>query len=200
MKLLLGVGINDADYKVHKGPAGGPIVICPLYRAWRGMIGRCYSESYAVRFPNYADCTVTPEWHRFSAFRAWMLTQDWEGKQLDKDLFVQSNKLYGPGTCVFISGAINTFLIDRKAKRGDWPLGVTWDKAVCKFRAQCRNPFTGKTDYLGIFTDPNEAHEAWRVRKLELAGILGSQQGDPRVAAALTARYQKGLDQTRIAL
>jgi hypothetical protein len=86
---------------------------------------------------------------------------------------------------------LNTFTTDSTAARGDWPIGVYWNKQNGKFMAYCSNPFTGKQENLGYFTCPDEAHEAWRARKHQHALALAALHADPRIAAALSTRYLK---------
>jgi hypothetical protein len=187
-KTVYGIGINDSDY-VTQPKINGKQVMCPFYSAWRHMIQRCYSSKFQATRPTYAGCSVAPEWHSFMAFRAWMAGQPWEGMQLDKDLLVQGNKIYSPQTCVFVSAELNSFTTDHAAARGEWPIGVDLDGSSDRLRARCSNPFTGKHEHLGLFTCPDEAHEAWRKRKHELALQFAGQQTDPRVAKALSSRY-----------
>jgi hypothetical protein len=118
-----------------------------------------------------------------------MEQQDWKGKQLDKDLLVHGNKTYGPEHCVFVSEQVNKFMNERTSARGEWPIGVVWHKGKSRFQSMCCNPFTKKSDYLGLFTCPNEAHQAWLKRKRELAHELAALQTDTRVAKALIDRY-----------
>ena len=153
------------------------------------MLKRCYSEKAQERNPMYAGCSVHHGWHKFSAFRAWMETQDWQGRELDKDLLISGNKIYSPESCVFVDSMTNTFIIDCGSARGAYPIGVYFDKHAKKFQAKCSNPFRKKQDYLGYFFCPNEAHLAWRKRKNELANQLADLQTDDRVANALRLRY-----------
>ncbi len=153
------------------------------------MLERCYSAKYHERKPTYNGCSVAKEWHSFSTFRAWMIKQEWNGNQLDKDLLIPGNKVYGPDTCVFVSGKLNTFMSDCGSARGEWPLGVCWDSTKGKLISQCSNPFTGKKEHLGYFTDPFEAHEAWRERKHEHACRYAGMQTDQRIASALITLY-----------
>jgi len=187
-KLVCGVGINDADYTVQP-VVFGKRVMCPFYEAWKNMLVRCYDPRYHAKQPTYIGCSVAPEWHGFMAFRAWMIRQNWVGNDLDKDILVPGNKVYSPQTCVFISSGLNNFTTDSASARGEWPTGVYLDKHNGKFKAQCCNPFSGKQEYLGLFTCPDAAHEAWRARKHELSLQLAEQQTDPRLAAALSIRY-----------
>ncbi len=192
-KLVNGVGINDADYNLteHALVDGKWKIVwrCPFYITWTNMLERCYSAKCQEKFPTYKGCSVVEEWKTFSKFKAWMEKQGWEGKQLDKDLLVHSNKVYGPEHCVFVSGQVNRFMTERTSVRGEWPIGVCWEKEEKKFRAQCNNPFTKKVEHLGVFTCPNEAHQAWLKRKREHAKALASLQTDCRVSKALIDRY-----------
>ena len=118
-----------------------------------------------------------------------MEKQDFEGKQLDKDLLFVGNKVYSPETCIFVSPMVNSFTLDSGAARGEWLIGVSWHKQTEKFVAHCSNPFTKKLEHLGLFTCEQQAHEAWLKRKNALAHELAAIQTDPRVAKALTERY-----------
>ena len=199
-KLTYGVGINDADYVVKKFEmidcVSGKrkrkkVWECPYYRAWGSMLKRCYSDKYQESRPTYAGCSVSEKWLTLTGFKSWMEKQDWEGKQLDKDLFIEGNKVYSAETCVFVTQLVNTFTTDSRAARGEWLIGVYWNKPAGKFQSSCRNPFTSKKEYLGLFTCEQQAHEAWKKRKLELAHELAAIQTDPRVAKALIERYSK---------
>lgn len=197
-KLVFGIGANDADYTVQKWEETGCIDgkrkrklvwVCPYYRTWKHMLERCYSDKYQERQPTYKGCTVSKDWLVFTNFRTWMETQDWEGKQLDKDLLFEGNKVYSPDTCVFVSQTVNKFAIDSGATRGEWLIGVNWHKRANKFQSNCSNPFTKKREYLGRFDSEQEAHNTWAKRKLELAHELAAIQTDKRVAKALIERY-----------
>ena len=197
-KLVYGVGINDADYRVQikeemkkvNGVRKQKLVwICPFYRAWVNMLKRCYSIKFQELQPTYVGCSVSEEWLTFSVFKNWMETQDWQDKQLDKDLLIEGNKVYSDETCVFVTRVVNMFTTDRSNDRGEWLIGVSWDKRAGKFQSRCRNPFTKKEEYLGYFECEHEAHQAWLKRKLELAKKLAAMQTDPRVAEALINRY-----------
>jgi hypothetical protein len=111
-KLVHGVGINDANYKVtDRANRNLPITWrCPYYVTWSSMLARCFSKSFKKANPAYEGCTVTSNWLKFSNFRSWMQTQDWQGKELDKDLLFAGNKLYSPEMCVFLEAKINSFI------------------------------------------------------------------------------------------
>lgn len=187
-KLVCGVGINDADYAVRPR-VNGKQVMCPFYQVWGHMLQRCYSEKYQSRQPTYIGCYVCDEWLTFSNFKSWMMMQDWQGKQLDKDLLVNGNKVYSPENCVLVSGITNSFTTDRGAFRGEWPIGVSFHERNGKFEAHCNNPFTKKLEHLGCFSYPEQAHLAWKKRKHELACRLAELQTDERASNALRTRY-----------
>lgn len=203
-RMVRGVGLNDADYSVQKkeempyvnGKRKQRVVwTCPYYARWKGMIERCYSTKMQERNPTYKGCTVSDEWLTFSKFKIWMESQCWEGKHLDKDILIEGNKVYSSDTCVFVSREVNNFTNDHGSGRGEWLIGVYWNKKLNKFQASVGNPFTNKRDHLGLFACEQEAHEAWLKRKLELAKELASIQEDPRVAKALIERYSKPQEQ-----
>lgn len=156
------------------------------------MLRRCYSVKYQKDFPSYSGCSVSTGWLSFSVFREWMAGQEWEGNQLDKDILIPGNKIYCPEACVFVPRQLNLFTTDSNATRGEFPIGVSWNKQASKFKASCCNPFTGKEEYLGLFLGQEEAHEAWRKRKHEHACTYADQQTNPRIANALRTRYAFG--------
>lgn len=187
--ILLGIGINDADYPV-KPTINGKVVTCPFYMTWHSMIYRAYCPKLHSRNPTYEGTTVDPSWHYFMTFRAWMMTQDWEGKCLDKDLLVSGNKSYSEDTCIFITKEVNMFLVESSPRtRGEWPLGVYWNKRQEVFFAQCGNR-KNNGGYVGLFNTAEAAHEAYLNRKWELAQILAEKQQDNRVRDAILKRYE----------
>jgi hypothetical protein len=185
-RLVYGVGFNNADYKIAKCENGKQVWMCPFYRKWKAMLERSHGTKVLKSHPTYKDVSTCKEWHTFSNFREWMITQDWEGKDLDKDLLVEGNKVYSPQTCVFVDSMTNQFTKDG-GNTGGLMLGCTFVRG--KFHAKCSNPFTGKREHLGCFTDELEAHLAWKIRKHELALKLAELQTDERVAQALRTRY-----------
>jgi hypothetical protein len=191
---VYGIGVNDSPTPVSKSEKVNgkwrTVWVCPYYAIWKGVLQRCYSDLCLKKYPTYRGCSICPEWIYFMTFKAWMMAQDWEGRQLDKDILVEGNKIYSPETCRFVEAIVNAFLNDQGVTRGEWPIGVHWNKAASKFQALCRNPFTKRQEYLGSFTCPNEAHEAWRKRKHEHACALADLQTDPDIAEALRLRFK----------
>lgn len=187
-KPVFGVGINDLGRDVT-WKEDGKKKVCPVYRTWQNMLGRCYDLEFHKRHPSYLECYVLDEWIYASDFERWMLTQDWQGKQLDKDILFPGNKLYSPDTCAFVDQKVNLFIVDTAATRGEWPIGVSWTTRDEAFKAEIRNPFTKRREGLGYYDNPEVAHLAWKRRKHEFACQYADQQTDPRVAEALRTRY-----------
>lgn len=184
-KLVFGWGTNDADYPVYT-VVNGNRARCPYYRTWNRMLERALSPALHARAPTYADCTVCEEWRFFSAFRRWMAKQDWEGKQLDKDILIPGNKIYSPEACAFIDVATNTLLNDRAAARGDWPIGVYVHSQSGKYVAKCKE--SGRSCAIGCFDTPEEAHKAYMEFKSKVIVRAALRQPDLRVYQALRRR------------
>lgn len=143
------------------------------------MLRRAYCPKTLAKFPTYADVYVCEEWLTFSNFKFWMERQDWEGKHLDKDLLIRGNKVYSPEACCFVSGEVNNFITLQDAKRGDLPLGCSYNSMARRYQVNIKNT------YVGLFDTPEEAHKAYVTEKIKIAGILASKEKDTRIADAL---------------
>jgi len=141
---ICGIGINDSDYVTKK---------CKIYKKWRAMFQRCYSDKYQERFPWYKGCSVAKEWHLFSNFKKWMESQDWEGKALDKDLIKYGNKIYSPETCLLVTRDVNNFFNSRGAVKGKYPIGVHFlnVNGSSYIQASCSNPDKTRKRYKKLF-------------------------------------------------
>lgn len=103
---------------------------------WSNMMKRCYNPKDYMGY--YGKCFVDDRWHCFANFMEDLPNLDnfdkWlEGKtngspyNLDKDLKVPGNKIYGKEFCSFITeyenksaGAINARLLDKTNGRYGW--------------------------------------------------------------------------------
>lgn len=165
MKLVFGIGINDATYPTQRKD---PVWICPYYKTWKSMLGRCYYESLHYT-PYYQGCTVSEDWLTFSNFKSWMEGQPWENCQLDKDILFEGNKEYSAQTCCFVPRNINILLTDREGARGSYPIGVYYREKHNKFTASVRDT---KSVHLGTYNTAEEAHQAWKKAK---SGIISKR-------------------------
>lgn len=107
--LVCGIGINDADYEITKHSlVNGKRKItwkCPFYQKWHNMLSRCTNGERK----SYTTVSVCEEWLKFSNFKCWMETQEWEGRELDKDIL--GGLEYSPNTCLFISPELNRLMV-----------------------------------------------------------------------------------------
>lgn len=173
---------------------------CPYYSRWTSMLTRCFSKKYKTKHGAYKDVTCCEEWLTFSNFKRWMEQQDWENKQLDKDLLVYQNKVYSPETCCFIPQSLNKFMTKNNVCRGELPIGVDYLKDRKTYRSQCRDGLGNSSRTLGYFLTPHEAHREWQKFKYKLAISYINSVEDPlikqgllRVAAKIKFDYDNSL-------
>ena len=177
MRLVQGVGINDLP----------GLAETKEYSLWRSMLNRSYDEKLHQRQPTYLDCEASSEFLVLSKFRDWCQNQIGFNQpkfQLDKDLLVKGNKEYHPDKCVFIPRAINSALKTRKKFRDDLPIGVAKNK-VGSYVAQLT---AGAAKYLGSFSTPEQAFQAYKQAKEAHIKVLANKykdQIDPRAYDAL---------------
>lgn len=181
-----GHGINNANY-ITNPKINGRTVVCPYYRKWSGILERCFSKAYKEKNETYKDVIICSEWLLFSNFKEWMKTQDWEGKEIDKDLLVSGNKTYSPELCVFLPTRINKLITDKSSSNGVFPTGVCLHKQSGKFRARCLNG-KGSRVCLGLFSSPDEAFESYKKFKYQVIKSVAENEKEPIKSALL--RYE----------
>lgn len=182
MRLVRGVGINDADYKVNPGDRGSQ-KMCPYYKTWMNMLNRIYTPKKGDL--SYNGCSVCDEWLRFSNFRNWMISQDHTGKALDKDLRVKGNKIYSPDTCCFISPRLNS-AISRKSKTRDLPVGVDRTRHG---RYTASTAIDGKLKYLGTFATIDEASSVHDSVSIEYIKRVARESDSKQVLEFVEIRF-----------
>lgn len=81
-----------------------------IYSKWANMMQRCYDEETHRLKPYYALCTAEIEWHNFSNYREWHKENAMGDRKLDldKDILVRGNTVYGSETCTLIPHFTNT--------------------------------------------------------------------------------------------
>lgn len=164
-KIIYGIGINDANYPVQP-KINGKQVTCPFYNKWLSMLERC-SANYYLKYPTYAGVMLCDDWVYFSNFKSWMEQQPWDGMQLDKDILVKGNKIYGPNTCVFIPRQINSLLCFSKYCSNLLGCSLNKTKALLK-SGNCYQSTMSTRDgklWLGVFDSDIKAHKAWQHAK-----------------------------------
>ena len=178
LKLICGVGINDAPYKVRNNG-----LICPYYTVWATMIQRCYKP-----WKGWEECVVCKEWHYFMAFRKWMKSQDWKNKYLDKDILVLGNKEYGPNNCIFVSQYINALF--QHTNNRNLPKGIHWYKPTKKYMVNCHVK-SGVNKFLGYYSSLEEANEVYVKVKTQILDEVVKDMTDVRVIDGLYRRLEQ---------
>ena len=115
-----------------------------------------------------------------------MEDQDWQGKHLDKDILIGGNKLYGPESCIFVSGQLNNLLLARDARRGEYPQGVSWASSVSKYRASCM--VNSKSICVGHYSTESKAEKSY----LEFKSVV-VREAAFEIEASSNARLQAAL-------
>jgi hypothetical protein len=167
---IYGVGINDADF-VTQVSINGKKFMHPAYDCWRQIIRRCYSEKSLEKKPRYLDASVCAEWLYFSNFLLWWKRNHVPSWQIDKDILTDS-KIYSPFSCIFVPKWINCIVNDSLRSRGKLLIGASNHSRDGVIEAYARNSITNKQEYLGRFHNQNDAHCAWKVRRLEIIDQL----------------------------
>ncbi|WPJ20645.1 hypothetical protein vBPFY1MI_162 [Pseudomonas phage vB_PF_Y1-MI] len=144
------------------------------YKArWKNMKTRC-DDRYRERFPTYEGVSMCREWEDFDTFAIWMAAQPWKDRDLDKDILVRGNTVYGPETCRFVPHYVNAVLVgSSKNPNQALPIGVVEIKGQWRrtkpYKAQAQG--VGSKIYLGTYSTPMGAHRAWQEYKI---GVLCS--------------------------
>lgn len=191
IRLVSGIGVNDADYAISS-TINGKTVRCSFYNVWAEMVRRCSDPSFHIRRPTYTDCEVCDEWLKFSNFKTWMEGQDYLGKSLDKDIIKPGNKVYCAEYCAFVTTEINNLLVTSDSRRGNYPVGVCLYRN--KFMAQIR--IDGKTVVLGLFPSPEEASVVYNKAKAERISEIASTQPDKRISDGLMRHANLYMEKT----
>ncbi|QQD54814.1 hypothetical protein MHB_0000660 [Pseudomonas fluorescens BBc6R8] len=97
--LLYGMGVNDF--------AVTPAADDWSFNVWDRILDCCYNDNSTRSRATYFDCSVAECWHRYSDFKVWFDKNCIIGYQLDKDILVPGNRVYGPDTCCFVPKYIN---------------------------------------------------------------------------------------------
>jgi len=176
-KLVYGVGINDADY-ITQPSIKGKQIVCPIYRAWRAMLERCYCDLFRVKNKSYEGCAVCSEWLIFSNFKIWMIEQNYHGMELDKDIIKAGNKVYHPDLCVFVTQEVNKLLTTKGIGQG-----VSFHKRDKVFVAQISK--SSKVTHIGNYKTRHEAVKAYAKVKSDHVLSIALTQKDKRIMEGL---------------
>lgn len=142
---------------VHKSSSNGKIT--KPYRAWSGMMHRCYSEKTQKRQPTYKCCSVDPRWHNFQVFAKWFELNYVDGFQLDKDIKVKGNKIYSPETCIFVSAKENSMASHAKLHKYKNPNGEVVE--IYNMKLFCEENGLNQQCMCQIKTGRMKNHNGW---------------------------------------
>ena len=201
---VCGVGYIGEGRFVPRGyrdlPGGKEYAPVELYAYWQRMMTRCYNELEQQKpsSRSYIDCSISSEWHNFQNFAEWALKNPYYGNydekgkiwHIDKDILVHGNRVYSENTCLFIPNEINIIFVDNQIGNTGY-LGVNYIKPATKgakegYIARCY--FGGERKYLGYYSTPKLAYQAYREAKIEAAKELADKwegKVDDRVITAL---------------
>jgi hypothetical protein len=178
-KIICDFGINDSNY-ITNPIINGKRTLCPFYSVWVNMIRRCYGKGSNLCYENvYVD----EEWKYFSIFKSWMEKQDWEKKCLDKDILYPGNKIYCYKKCIFVSQKVNKLLLKSDKVRGNFPLGVSYNKKRNSYMSYYN--YNSKLINLGWYNDPFEAHRKFQLKKSKYILEVADEQSDKKLKTAL---------------
>lgn len=188
-KLVWGIGIKGNLYQTTEN--GKKL---PVYALWSNMLLR-NTKLHWDKYPSYVGIGCSENFKFYSFFYEWCHKQrgfgnkDEKGKTwcLDKDLLVRGNSIYSEDTCAFIPHRINMLVSLCSGNRGEYPIGVSWNKHTSKFVAQA-GVGGGEKRYIGCFNTPQEAFQAYKTYKETLIKQVANEykeQLDCRVYEAL---------------
>lgn len=140
-----------------------------IYNEWFHMLERCYDENLHKKYPTYIKCTTDNYFLCFQNFAKWYEENYYKVKEeimcLDKDILFKRNTIYSPKTCIFVPNRINTLFIKADKSRGDYPIGINYDKKLNKLKVTCQ--IDKRKKHLGLFelTQVIEAFTCYKIFK-----------------------------------
>ena len=127
-----------------------------IYSKWANMMQRCYDEETHRLKPYYAVCTAEIEWLNFSNYREWHKENAMGDRKvdLDKDVLVQGNTVYGSETCTLIPHFTNTIFEERGADTN-----IILNNDTGKYDVTMS--ILGKREEVGMFDTEEEAKQGF---------------------------------------
>ena len=188
--LCYGVGINDVMIPYFTKTR--------TWKTWSGIIRR--TDNRDPKWINehskksYLGCTLDLRWYKLSVFKEWIEQwDDFENKEVDKDILIPGNKHYGPDTCLMVRPSVNSWF--KPTVKGDLPRGVClnsgWKRGVSRnpYRAQI-TPIGGKRTGLGYYATVEEASAAFEKARREQIKVLIETETDIKVKNAMLNLYE----------
>jgi hypothetical protein len=152
---------NIVQHQVKRGVPGSPSCGCvelanktrhgfrkakdthPAYKAYRGLMGRCYNPSVPeYQWYGAVGVTVCPEWKdNPKAFVEWSLSNGWKkGLHIDKDILCKEKGIYlhvySPETCQWVSAKVNVAFATNRDNYGKHPNVRLSNETVAEIEAK----------------------------------------------------------------
>lgn len=191
---MYGIGVYEKG--VHPCSVGRKIT--KEYALWLSMLSRCTNDGVQQsNLPTYVGCEVHPDFIKFQDFAEWCHKQIgfYVNKfQLDKDILMPGNKVYGPDTCVFVPPIINVLF------RG--PTNSPYLRGVKRQAKDTPRPWgaslmsEGVRKSLGSYYTEQEAHHAYIIaHKKEVMRLADMWETsiDPRVCSTMRLYASAGI-------
>lgn len=127
-----------------------------IYSKWANMMQRCYDEETHKLKPYYALCTAEIEWLNFSNYREWHKENMMGDRKvdLDKDVLIQGNTVYGSETCTLIPHFTNTIFEERGTDTN-----IVLNNVTGKYDVTMS--ILGKKEDVGTFDTEEEAKQGY---------------------------------------
>lgn len=155
------------------------------YYAWYAMLRRCYDKKIKEKYSTYKDVTCCEEWLLYENFYEWLHSQEnfdkWVTQPrsaVDKDILVKGNKIYSPDTCCLVPQEVNNLFCKSNATRGDFPIGVRFDKRSSIYIAECCGNIKTSKRYLCVDKDPYKTFNEYKQYKEKLIKQVAKEEFD----------------------
>lgn len=127
-----------------------------IYSKWANMMQRCYDEETHRLKPYYAPCTAEIEFQNFSNYREWHKENAMGDRKvdLDKDILLPGNTVYGSETCSLIPHFTNTIFENRGSDTN-----IVLNNDTSKYDVTMS--ILGKREEVGSFDTEEEAKQGF---------------------------------------
>lgn len=128
-----------------------------IYSKWANMMQRCYDEETHRLKPYYATCIAEIEWHNFSNYREWHKENAMGDRKvdLDKDILIPGNTVYGSETCTLVTHFTNTVFETTKGIDSN----IVKNNTTGKYDASIS--ILGKKEEIGSYDTEEEAKQGF---------------------------------------
>lgn len=168
------------------------------YLCWTSILSRCYNPELHKTRSSYEDCLMCEEWLNFQNFSEWFnrnyYTVGEFKMEIDKDILVKGNKIYSSETCIFVPQFINSLFTKSNKTRGQYPIGVTFNKSQQKFIAQINIESVKKQ--VGIFDNELDAFYTYKKAKEDYIKSVAEKYKDqiPEKLYLAMLKYEVEID------